>query len=180
MKKEQIINLKRQILMAGLTGIMIGTIGCGKSEALAKPVREPIPVEKYEGLMNNGNYWTDGVRNNEVTKLYYGDFINFIYDSETKDMGIYIYHANLGGDALLYDVEHDEMVGYSLFWGSAYNVDYCEDLAKRSTSVYLPEADAYIEDFSPKATYSLEELKSIKEQLIPKLELVAETKARQK
>ena len=81
MKKEQIINLKRKILMAGLTGIMIGTIGCGKSEALAKPVREPIPVEKYEGLMNNGNYWTDGVRNNEVTKLYYGDFINFIYDT---------------------------------------------------------------------------------------------------
>ncbi len=180
MNKEQLIKLKKRILMTGLAGIMIGTIGCGKADALAKPVREPIPVEKYEGLMNNGNYWTNGVRHDEVTKLYYGDFINFIYDSETDEMGIYIYHANLGGDALLYDVEHEEMVGYSLFWGSAYNVEYCEDLAKRGTSVYLPEADAYIEGFTPKATYSLEELKSIREQLIPKIKLVEETIARQK
>jgi len=161
MNKEQLIKLKRKIIMTGLTGIMIGTIGCGKVDALGKPVREPIPVEKTEELMNSKEFWTEGIRNGEVTKLYYGKYINFIYDSETEETGIYIYNSNLGGDALLYDVEHDEMVGYAIFWGSSSNVDYCEDLAKRSTSVYLPEADAYLDDFYPKSTYSLEELKSL-------------------
>ena len=180
MNKEQLIKLKRKIIMTGLTGIMIGTIGCGKVDALGKPVREPIPVEKTEELMNSKEFWTEGIRNGEVTKLYYGKYINFIYDSETEETGIYIYNSNLGGDALLYDVEHDEMVGYAIFWGSSCNVDYCEDLAKRSTSVYLPEADAYLDDFYPKSTYSLEELKSLKEQLIPKLKLVEKSNAKQK
>ena len=158
--------LPKTLLACGLAGTIAITSGCGMKEK--EPTFQPVPAKILEEYINVEYFWEYGIRDGEVTKFYKGENINYIIDQETYNVRIFARYINLGGDAILYDIETDTLIGYSGV-GGAHNVDYCDKLLKDGYSIPIDDVILYDEAFPIKPYYTLEELKEAGEKMVVSL-----------
>lgn len=179
MNKNTLKEIKGKLLSLGLAAIMIATAsGTKYKDENEVPKRVSIPIE----YSNVDDYYKYVTQNGETVKLYKSTNVYLLFNKETYEASEYIYrdHVTRIGGIELYDLENEEMLVYGDGIGAPYNEEYYRYIKNNNYQIRLSEVSNYIEGYTIKEYYSLDEIKELETQIIENLRITNSTRVKTK
>ena len=179
MDKNKLIEIKKRLLALGLAGVMFGTSGCISKDENGVPKRASISSE----YSNVDDYYKYVIQNGEAVKLYNSSNVYLLFNKETYEVSEFIYYrrnilGGLGTHVELYDLDSEEMLAYCDGIATTYNEDYYNYITRSNYKVRLCEVDDYIEGYTAKAYYSLDEIRELEPQIAESLKIINSAKVK--
>ena len=182
MEKNKLIEIKKRLLAVGLAGVMLGTAGCASNKD-----ENGIPkhVSISSEYSNVDNYYKYIIQDDEPVKLYNSANVYLLFNKETYEVSEYIYYerdvlGGLGRHIELYDLSNENMIFYCDGINTTYNEKYYNYLRENNYHVCLTEVSDYIEGYTGKKYYSLDEIKELEPQIAEGLKLINSAKVKTK
>lgn len=181
MDKNKLSEIRKRLLALGVAGgILLSASGCEVSDEKTLPSREPIS----SSYSNFDSYCYYVMRNGEPVKLYKSENVYLLYDKDTYEVSEFVYSGQLLLGGLLtyvelYDLESGEML--SLCNGiTVYNRDYYREVINSNYQVCLSDVENYLEGYSKKDAYTLEEIRELEPLIAENLKIINSLKAKSK
>ena len=171
--KKKLIQIEKSILALGLTGVILGTVGCKSNEKTDRMIID----KKYS---NVEDYYKFSMQNGEAIKLYNSENLYLLYNKETYEVNEYIFKNNVTwfGGAELYDLESEEMLVYGDGINTTYNEEFYADLIENNYQVPITQVSDYVEGYKDKDYYSLDEIKKLEPEILDSLKIINEAKTK--
>jgi len=179
MKKRDLLNLKKEIVALGLVGTILTSTGCRKNANESTNGQLLAVPEEYS---HPDNYYSYVIKNGEAMQLYNANNVYIFFDKDSYEAKEYIYnkeHGIIFYTMELYDLEAEELLVYESY-DVVYNDDYYNSLLDSSYQVCLADAGNYIEEYTPKDSYTLDEIKEMESTIKAGLKLINEAKEKKK
>lgn len=182
MDKNKLIEIKKRLLALGLVGVILGTVGCTNNKDKNRVPKHEIISSEFS---NVDNYYKYVVQNKEVVKLYNSSNVYLFFNKETYEVSEYIYNKEifLGGLANyieLYDLPSENLIFYTDGISRMYNKEFYKYLIENNYLVCLTEVCDYVEGYTAKDYYSLDEIKELEPQIAESLKIINYVKTKTK
>ena len=172
-------NLKKRALALGMAAMMLSSAGCTNNNNNENEV--PSRVSISSDLNNFDEFSKFIMQNGEPIKVYNSQNVYLCYDKETYEVTEYIYNAPISyfGGGEIYDLQTEELLIYSNGI-SSYNMEYHAYILENNYQVCLADIGDYIEGYTVKEYYSLDEIRELEPQILESLKLINSAKVKTK
>lgn len=187
MNKNNLIEIKKKLLVLGLAGVMLGTAGCASNKDEGNKDENGVPKlfsisTKYS---NVDEYYKYVIQNGQAVKLYNSANVYLLFNKETYEVSEYIYYkrnilGGLGTYVELYNLPNESLLVYSDGISTTYNEEYYKYLIENSYQVCLLDANDYVEGHNDKEYYSLDEIRELEPRIAEGLKIINSVKVKTK
>lgn len=190
MTKEDLLKLRKKLLILGLAGVMVGTAGCGKKNndddnennitTYNKISPEKLHLDKcYKKIIKNG----------EAVKVYNSNYIGYLIDKDTYEVSVYLFYSKKSyGDIVstweIYTLPSEEVIYSNNLYYLSPDVDetmeFIEFMLDNKYDIAFKDAPDYIEGYSPDDFVTYEEIVDIEPELVDGLKIMKKSETKGK
>lgn len=192
MEKSKSNNRNKRLLALCAAGLMVGTAtGCTNQLEVSNENEVPTIEDIPSSYSDINDFYKYAIKNGEAVKIYNSKYVYLFFNKETYEASEYIYKAETYVDLFgtgnkkplyyeLYDLLSEEMVAYRCILIDDKNSDYYDYLIDNNYLVCLANAGDYIEGFTPKRNYTIDEIRELEPQIAEGLKIINSVKIKTK
>ncbi len=190
MTKNDLLKLRKKLLILGLAGVMVGATGCSKKNN-ADDNENTITI--YNKIPPENLHLDDVsktiLKNGEAVKVYKSNCVDYLINKDTYEVSVYLFYLKKSyGDVVatweLYALPSEEVIysnnlyPFSPDWDEAK--EFIEFLLDNNYEIAFNDVPDYIEGYSIDEYVAYDEIVNIEPELVNGLKIIEKAKKKRK